>query len=128
MGLLAAQSHLVPISPMERRIYIAAAIGAVVYALALVLNYALRLEGPGIILFFLGSLVVGAICRNINWGFTTSFILTLLIQLVMTLLMSPGVFSDLNTVTAVLGVSVINSVIHGILGAIGALVGQRIFK
>jgi hypothetical protein len=113
---------------MERRIYMGAAIGAVIYALALVLNYALGLEGPGIVLFFLGSLVVGAICRNVNWGFTTSLVLTLLIQLAMTLLLSPGVFSDLNIVMAVLGVSIINSVIHGILGAIGALVGQRIFK
>jgi hypothetical protein len=46
----------------------------------------------------------------------------------MTLLLSPGVLSDLNIVMAVLGVSIINSVIHGILGGIGALVGQRIFK
>ncbi len=106
----------------------AAAIGAVVYALALSLNYALGQEGPGIILFFIGSLVVGAVCRSVNWGFTTSFVLTFLIQLAMTLLLSPSVFSDLNIVMAVLGVSIINSVIHGILGAIGALAGQRIFK
>jgi hypothetical protein len=128
IGLLAAQSHLVLISPMERRIHMGAATGAVIYALALVLNYALRLEGPGIILFFLGSLVVGVICRSVKWGFNTSFVLTFLIQLAMTLLLSPGVFSDLNIVMAVLSVSIINSVIHGILGAIGALVGQRIFK
>lgn len=128
IDLLAAQSCLALISPMERRIYTGAAIGAVIYALALVLNYALRLEGPGIILFFIGSPVVGAICRNVKWGFTTSFVLTFLIQLAMTLLLSPGVLSDLNIVMAVLGVSIINSVIHGILGGIGALVGQRIFK
>jgi hypothetical protein len=120
IDLLAAQSCLVLIPRMERRIYMGAAIGAV--------TYALRLEGPGIILFFIGSLVVGAICRNVKWGFTTSFVLTFLIQLAMTLLLSPGVLSDLNIVMAVLGVSIINSVIHGILGGIGALVGQRIFR
>jgi hypothetical protein len=113
---------------MERRIYIGAVTGTAVYALALVLNYGLGLEGPGIILFFIGSLVVGAICRSVKWGFTTSFVLTLLIQVAMALLLSPGVFSDLNIVMAILGVSIINSVIHGVLGAIGALVGQRIFK
>jgi hypothetical protein len=128
IGLLAAQSRSVLISPMERRIYIGAVTGTAVYALALVLNYALGLESLGIILFFIGSLVVGAICRSVKWGSTTSFVLTLLIQVAMALLLSPGVFSDLNIVMAILGVSIINSVIHGVLGAIGALVGQRIFK
>jgi len=128
MGLLAAQSSLCLGLIHGKKSYMGAATGAVIYAIALVLNYVPKMEGPGIVLFFVGSLVVGAVCRSIKWGFATSFVLPLLFQLALTLVVSSGAFSDLNVIMAVLLMLIINSAIHGVLGAIGGLVGQRILK
>lgn len=59
IGLLAGRGRFPLVSQMERRVYMGAATGAVIYAIALVLNYVMKMKGPRIILFFIGSLVVG---------------------------------------------------------------------
>jgi len=61
-------------------------------------------------------------------GIHDSFVLSFLFQLATILVLSSGAFSDLNVIMAVLFMSIVNSAIHGVIGAVGGLVGQWILK
>jgi len=114
---------------LDNRIIYAAIVGAVLFALGIALRLFANQEGLQLILFFVTSFFVGIVVVGIKRGFLLSFVLAFIFALVNNLILSPGVFNDPNVAAAVIiFLGLLPSLIGGALGAVGGVVGRRIFK
>jgi len=113
---------------MDKKIVYAVIVGVALFALGMTLRIFANQEGPQIILFFITFLVVGLIATGVKRGLLLSFVLSLILSFASNAILSPQVFDDINVVMALLVFSLIASLMCAALGAVGGLVGKRIFK
>jgi len=112
---------------MDNRIVYAVIVGVVLSVIILALRF-MGIEGPGTILFYATFFVVGLEATGVKRGFLLSFVLSLAVSFAMTVAQAPQVLSDPNIVMALLMFSLVAAVICGGLGAVGGLIGKRVFK
>jgi len=114
---------------MKNRVRNGIIVGVILYALSQVLVFVAGMEGPGTILFWATSVIIGVICGSLKWGFTIPFVLPLAFQLVYVLLTGAGgLLAAPDRIAAFLVMSGINSLIFGVLGAVAGLMGGRLIK
>ncbi len=112
---------------LDNRVIYAVIVGVALSAVVMALR-SLGMEGPQTILFYATFFLVGLVATGVKRGFLLGFVLSLAVTFVMSVAEAPQVLSDMNVVMAILKFSLFAAVICGALGAVGGLIGKRVFK
>jgi hypothetical protein len=112
---------------LDNKIVYAVIVGVALSAVSMALR-SFGLEGPQMILFFVTFFLVGLVATGVKRGFLLSFVLSLVVSFIMNIAPSPQILSDMNIVMAVFMFSLIGAAICGALGAVGGLIGKKVFK
>ena len=112
---------------MDKKIVYAVIVGVALSAVVGALS-SMGMEGPQTILFFATFFLVGLVATGAKKGFLLSFVLSLVVSFVMNVGGAFQILSDINIVMAVLMFSAVSAAIYGALGAVGGLIGKRVFK
>jgi len=105
-------------------------VGVVLYVLLVYLAYVERdLTGSQLVLMLATPLVMGVLSGGVRKGAFVGFVVSFVMLLVEVIVLQSGAFSDVNVVAAVIIMMVLPwALISAGLGAVGGLVGRRIFK
>jgi len=112
---------------LDNKIVYAIIVGVALSAVAMALK-TIGLESAQIILFFATFFVVGLVATGVKRGFLLGFVLSLVVSFMMNVGGALQVLSDINVVMAMLMFSLIPAAICGALGAVGGLIGKRVFN
>jgi len=116
---------------MDRKLISAVIIGVVLFSIGVALQVFAGQEGLRIILSFIIPFIVGVVAVGIKRGFVLGFVLSFVFAIVGLFIVSPEsvrAMQDLNVAAAVLIMFLLFSVIAGVLGAVGGLIGGRVFR
>ena len=115
---------------MDKNVIYAVVVGVVLYIMLVYLAYVQgELTGPQLLLMLIAPIVMGVLSGGVKKGTITSFVVSFLALLVEVVIMQSGTFSDINVVMAVIIMMLLPwALISAGLGALGGLVGRRIFK
>jgi hypothetical protein len=115
---------------MDKNVIYAVVVGVVLYIMLVYLAYVQgELTGPQLLLMLITPIVMGVLSGGVKKGTITSFVVSFLALLVEVVIMQSGTFSDINVVMAVIIMMLLPwALISAGLGALGGLVGRRIFK
>jgi len=112
---------------LDNKIVYAVIVGVALSAVVMALR-SMGMEGPQTILFFATFFLVGLVATGAKRGFLLSFVLSLAASFAMNVDGALQVFSDINIVMAILMFSAVSAAICGALGAVGGLIGKRVFN
>jgi hypothetical protein len=114
---------------MDKKIVYALVAGIVVYLLIICLAYVQRdLTIHQLILLLAAPFVMGLLCGGIKNGVILSVVVSFVMLMVELIVISPGAFTNINVVLAFIVMTLPFVGISAGLGAVGGLVGRRIFK
>lgn len=104
--------------------------GAIIYILVIALRSAQGdLTGPQLLLMLVAPLAIGLLAGGAKKGLVLGFVVSLvMLVLEAVIIFSPGVFADPNVVAALIFMLLPFALISAALGAVGGLLGRRIFK
>ena len=105
-------------------------VGVVLYVLLVYLAYVERdLTGSQLVLMLATPLVMGVLSGGVRKGAFVGFVVSFVMLLVEVIVLQSGAVTDVNVVAAVIIMMVLPwALISAGLGAVGGLVGRRIFK
>lgn len=115
---------------MDRKIVYAIVVGIVMYMLLLYLAYLQRdLTGSQLVLILATPLVMGILSAGVKKGLMVGFAVSFVMVLIEVMILQWGAFADVNVVMAVVIMMVVPlALLSAGLGALGGLLGRRIFK
>jgi len=116
---------------MDNKIVYAIIIGVVLFVAGTSLGIFTNQEGLQLLLFFLTSFVIGFVATGVKRGFLLAFAISFLYLIISIAIRSQGTLdamSNTNVLFAVILLTLINSAISGVLGALGGFLGKRILK
>jgi hypothetical protein len=115
---------------VDKKIIYALVVGTVLYALLIYLAYVQRdLTGSQLVLMLAAPVVMGALSGGVKKGVIVGFVVSFIMLLVEVIVLQSGAFTDVNVVAAVIIMMALPwALISAGLGAVGGLVGRRIFK
>lgn len=112
---------------MDNKIVYAIIVGVALSAVSIALR-SFGLEGPQVILFYVTFFLVGLVATGVKRGFLLGFVLSLVVSFAMNAAIAPQVLSDMNIVMTLFIFSAVAAAICGGLGAVGGLIGKKVFK
>ncbi len=115
---------------MDKKIGYALVVGIVMYALLIYLAYIQRdLTGPQLVLMLATPFVMGVLSGGVKKGLIIGFIVSFVVVLFEVIMLQWNALADYNVVMAIVLMMVLPfALISAGLGAVGGLLGRRIFK
>ncbi len=116
---------------MDKKIINAIIISVILFTLGIALRMFAKQEGLQIILYSIMVFIIGFVGTTVKRGFLLSFVLGFIFTFVNTMIFSPDFLKALGNSSVAMAfvlLTLINSAIGGVLGAIGGLFGKRILK
>ena len=114
---------------MDRMVVYTVSVGVLMYILVIYLAMIQKdLTGQQLLLILTTPLVMGVISRKAKKGLILGFAMCLVMLIMEAIILQPGAFADPNVAMAIVIMSLPFAGISAALGAIGGLIGKRIFK
>ncbi len=114
---------------MDNRTSTAIFAGAILYVIVIALRYVQNdLTGPQLLLMLAAPAATGLLARGVKKGLTPSFAISLVMLTLEAVITLPGAFANPNVAVAIILMLLPFALISAALGAVGGLLGRRIFK